>query len=91
MEETRKRLLTDRPSLWQRLMCAVGLHAWQHSRFMSVLDVFPPAGMEPLRRQCFWCGKKQRWLPGYGGSEIGCWEPDWGLPTNYPATRHDPE
>ena len=25
-------------------------------------------------RTCQTCGKKQQWLPGYGGSEMGCWE-----------------
>lgn len=24
-------------------------------------------------RVCKKCGKRQKWLPGYGGSEWGCW------------------
>ena len=27
-------------------------------------------------RVCEKCGKEEHWLPGHGGSEIGCWCPE---------------
>jgi len=61
------------------LMCSVGLHAWERNRPVAVLDGFPPpwldyAAIRQVRR-CRRCGKRQSWLPGYGGSEWGCWCP----------------
>ena len=39
------------------------------------MDGFPPPFVpyDNPTRECVRCGKKQRWLPGYGGSEWGCW------------------
>lgn len=50
-------------------------HRWQQNRPLTVLDGFPPFFIpyELVVRNCFKCNKKQRWLPGYGGSEWGCW------------------
>jgi len=58
-----------------RLLCWLGIHHWELSRELSALDAFPPFFIRyetPIRR-CKICGKQQRWLPGYGGSEPGCW------------------
>lgn len=80
--QVRKKLLSDHPNLWQRFKCWIRCHgAWQYYRQQTILDIFPPPGMGPLRRRCFWCGCKERWLPGYGGTELGCWLPDWDVPT----------
>ena len=58
-------------------LCKMGFHWWLYNRPVDALDCFPPRFM--LRslphRQCY-CGARQRWLPGYGGSEIGCWLPE---------------
>jgi hypothetical protein len=58
------------------LRCFFGLHKWQQSRKLHVVDAFPPpfdTEYQNPTRECEKCGKFQRWLPGYGGSEIGCW------------------
>jgi len=36
-------------------------------------DPFPFNPGYKCWRKCERCSKKQRWLPGYGGSELGCW------------------
>ena len=58
-----------------RTYCFVGLHRWKQSRPVNSIDFFPPAfiAYETPTRTCERCGKFQRWLPGYGGSELGCW------------------
>jgi len=57
-----------------KLRCLLG-HKWKQSRPLTLLDSFPPSFMryENPTRECSRCGKRQRWLPGYGGSEVGCW------------------
>lgn len=54
--------------------CWIGLHAWQQDRPLRTYDMWPmkPDYETPIRT-CQRCGKEQQWLPGYGGSEIGCW------------------
>lgn len=73
--------------LFERLLCRLGLHKWEESRDVSLYDMFPSpfdrSYQSPTRR-CLRCPKKQHWLPGYGGSEIGCWCPGDG-------GRHAPE
>ena len=59
--------------------CRIGLHAWKQERAVSVYDAFPSPydrAYETPRRECERCGTRERWLPGYGGSEIGCWTGD---------------
>ena len=60
-----------------KLLCQLGLHWWFLTRPVDSLDIFPPLFLkrELPRRQCY-CGERQQWLPGYGGSEIGCWLPE---------------
>ena len=55
--------------------CWIGWHDWAQTRPVGIHDGFPPYFIkyEPPRRRCLRCGKAQRWLPGYGGSEWGCW------------------
>ena len=62
----------------RRLACAIGLHDWEQSRPIGLQDGFPFAGVpyENPTRHCKRCPKHQRWLPGYGGSEWGCWCPE---------------
>src|SRR3990170_5994268 len=65
-------------SIWQRIKCAVGLHSWKQPRTLNVYDIFPSpfdASWQTPERQCARCEKWQWWLPGYGGSELGCWCP----------------
>ena len=61
------------------LRCFIGLHDWEYNRNESVMDGFPPAygKYTQRKRRCLCCGKKQYWLPGYGGSEWGCWSPGY--------------
>ena len=61
----------------KRLRCWLGIHEWLQSRPLSVYDAFPMAGVQYQNptRECLHCGKAQYWLPGYGGSEFGCWQP----------------
>ena len=44
--------------------CWLGLHNWRMEEKAN-----------HLTRYCTRCGRQERWLPGYGGSEIGCWLP----------------
>lgn len=56
--------------------CFVGLHNWKQSRDLVITDIHPGLDKNyenPIRR-CNNCGKKRRWLPGFGGSTIGSWE-----------------
>lgn len=60
----------------QKLLCWIGLHAWEQTRPIDpCTDSFPNPywPYEAPIRTCGRCGKRQKWLPGYGGSEIGCW------------------
>lgn len=56
--------------------CKVGIHNWKQSRPVTSIDSFPPHFIPYIAptRTCSRCGKTQKWLPGYGGSEIGSWE-----------------
>ena len=69
------------PASRLRSMCLVGLHEWTQSRPLNVVDIFPPPGFryENPARCCARCGKRQSWLPGAAGSEIGRWCPDQDL------------
>ena len=60
-----------------KLRCRLGVHKYEQSRPLVIMDIFPPFYLpyETPRRACSFCSKKQYWLPGYGGSEIGSWEP----------------
>lgn len=60
-----------------KVLCFLGIHKWELSRPVGVMDIFPPptARYKNPTRECQRCGKAQWWLPGYGGSEIGCWCP----------------
>lgn len=55
--------------------CMFGLHLWRQNRPLDVLDGFPPSHLEyeTPKRICQRCHQEQSWLPGYGGSEWGCW------------------
>jgi len=57
------------------LLCCFGIHKWEQSRPRTAADSFPFHGApyDPPVRVCARCGRAQSWLPGYGGSEIGCW------------------
>ena len=59
----------------QWLRCLIGWHYWSQSRPIGLIDGFPPwyAKYENPTRSCTRCPKTQSWLPGYGGSEWGCW------------------
>lgn len=54
------------------------LHRWKLNRLMTIMDIWP-IDEGQLIKSCACCEKHERWLPGYGGSEIGCW-----LPANQP-------
>ncbi len=60
------------------LYCYVGWHAWEQNRDLHIRDMHP--GLDSFwstpTRKCIYCGTRQKWLPGYGGSELGCWCPD---------------
>lgn len=64
---------------FHQVKCFFGLHKWNQSRNITILDAFPPPFLayENPKRMCLKCGKRQKWLPGYGGSEIGCWIGDY--------------
>ena len=64
-------------SQMHQLLCFVGLHKWKQSRPLAATDCFPPsfAAYERPTRKCERCGIVHKWLPGYGGSEFGCWFP----------------
>ena len=55
--------------------CQLGIHRWVQSRPLVIGDIWPSIGDPWIRptRLCLRCGKRQAWLPGYGGSEPGCW------------------
>lgn len=65
----------------ERLLCWLGLHKWEQSRDVTYYDMFPAPFDQTYQaptRVCLRCSKRQHWLPGYGGSEIGCWCPGGG-------------
>ena len=57
------------------LLCRLGIHKWIQNRDLHIIDIFPPPFLnyKNPERTCNKCKKTQFWLPGYGGSEIGCW------------------
>ena len=59
------------------MLCQLGFHWWLYTRPVDALDAFPPLFLtrQLPARQCY-CGNRQKWLPGYGGSELGCWLPE---------------
>ena len=61
--------------LIRRFRCWIGIHYWRQSRPIGLLDGFPPINenYKLPTRKCERCGKREEWLPGYGGSEWGCW------------------
>lgn len=54
------------------LRCRFGIHKYQQNKRFTPDYIFPFDGSR-WERVCLLCGKRQRWLPGYGGSEDGCW------------------
>lgn len=65
-----------------RWLCKAGLHHWKVSRDLLPIDVFPIGkDYEAPTRTCADCGKHQSWLPGYGGSELGCWVDIYSTPS----------
>lgn len=57
------------------LLCCFGIHKWEQNRAITPDDYLPffghPRGQAV--RICMRCHRAQYWLPGYGGSELGCW------------------
>ena len=48
-------------------------HRWEQDRPFDGTEGFPPPNVShSWFRKCVRCGKAQKWLPGYGGSEWGC-------------------
>lgn len=57
-------------------LCSIGFHDWHQERPLTPYDAWPmDRAYETPRRECRRCAKREQWLPGYGGSEIGCWTP----------------
>src|SRR3990167_6180821 len=49
-------------------------HRWEQDRPFDGTEGFPPPNVShSWFRKCVRCGKAQKWLPGYGGSEWGGW------------------
>lgn len=60
------------------ILCKIGFHNWESSRELNAYDAFPMAQKwKNPTRKCTLCETEQYWLPGYGGSEIGSWEPEY--------------
>lgn len=60
-----------------RLLCWLGLHQWSEDREIGLYDMFPSPFDKKYRppvRKCLRCPARQEWIPGYGGSEMGCWQ-----------------
>lgn len=51
--------------------CFIGIHKWIYDG--GTVSAFPLGKEETCKRYCFFCNKKQQWLPGYGGSSFGDW------------------
>ncbi len=63
----------------RKIKCKLELHKWKQSNKLTLYDISPgpfDSNYQTPTRTCEKCDKKQRWLPGYGGSEIGCWLSD---------------
>jgi hypothetical protein len=62
-------------SIFNKVRCFIGNHRWIQNRNLRPIDSFPPSFFRYKRptRCCERCGAQQSWLPGYGGSEVGCW------------------
>ena len=60
---------------WRQWLCKIGWHHWRQDRPLRPIDAFPmdPKYETPVRI-CESCGAAEKWLPGYGGSEFGCWQ-----------------
>jgi len=61
---------------YRNIKCKIGLHKWVQSKPLTGYDMFPSpfdSKYSTPTRTCVRCGERQKWLPGYGGSEIGCW------------------
>lgn len=59
-----------------KIKCKLGLHNWEQNKELRIYDISPnpfDSKHETPRRSCKNCKWQQKWLPGYGGSEIGCW------------------
>ena len=52
-------------------LCSIGLHKWGKPDIQP--NPFPVDMTNTAKRACRRCGQRQWWLPGYGGSELGCW------------------
>lgn len=48
----------------KRVLCKIGFHEWKYQKLKYDSEY----------RFCKRCPKKQHWLAGHGGSEIGCWQ-----------------
>ena len=61
---------------WRQWLCKIGWHHWRQSRELRAIDAFPPMNLkyEAPVRVCESCSVVEQWLPGYGGSEFGCWQ-----------------
>jgi hypothetical protein len=59
----------------RKILCFLGFHKWDQSRPLNIQDGMPFFGVpyDVPTRHCLCCPVTQRWLPGYGGSEWGCW------------------
>ena len=59
-----------------RILCALGIHKWKSDRPVTLYDMYPnpfDKDYKTPRAVCLRCGTRGEWLPGYGGSEPGCW------------------
>jgi hypothetical protein len=58
------------------LRCILGFHKWEYSKKLVLYDISPSPYdsnyLTPTRR-CINCALIEKWIPGYGGSEIGHW------------------
>lgn len=51
-----------------KILCRIGIHRW--------VEAFSArSNHEVIERRCKKCGKKENYLGGMGGQEIGCWCP----------------
>ena len=61
---------------FQDVLCKLGFHRWNQSKSITLYDMSPSpldSRYKTPKRKCKACKKEQKWIPGYGGSEIGCW------------------
>ncbi len=59
-----------------RWLCSFGFHRWLQNKPLTIYDGWPSPydrAYETPIRQCSRCGRIEKWLAGYGGSEWGCW------------------